>query len=131
MKITEFKKGDLITRIQPTYSTDDWSYIGDKIELLNVENGIIYCKVCYREKWKSPLEFIELELNQYFEGWEFYINKFATKDFQSFAREDSENIKHQMKLQIDKLNEKVGGTIEEIEKKYAKIDILKKAIKYH
>jgi len=131
MKITEFKKGDLITRVRPTNSGFDWSFIGEKVEFLKVQHGIIYVRFCYNKKWKKELEFHQLKLKEYSEGWEPYIDKYVTKDCQSYAREDDENIKHQMKLQIDKLNEKVGGTNEEMNEKYDKIDILKEAIKYH
>jgi hypothetical protein len=51
MKITEFVKGDIITRVKPIryvaandYFSYDNSYIGYKLEFLGIVNGLIYFK---------------------------------------------------------------------------------------
>ena len=55
MNITEFKKGDILTRIEPTEkenfmslgwtstTSKDFSSIGDKLEFKGIKNGLIIC----------------------------------------------------------------------------------------
>lgn len=43
MKITQFKEGDIITRIERTKDNGDGSYCGDKLEFIGIEKDIIFC----------------------------------------------------------------------------------------
>lgn len=44
MKITQFKEGDIITRIKRTQNGNrDGSYCGDRLEFVGFEKDIIFC----------------------------------------------------------------------------------------
>lgn len=43
MKITQFKEGDIITRVKRTEYNGDGSYCGDRLEFVGFEKDIIFC----------------------------------------------------------------------------------------
>ena len=80
MEITDFKKGDIITRTEPTIVRansllfghgieDDYTPVGKKYELVGIANGIIYCAVIDGEKDR-----VEFNLTKHKEGWERWID---------------------------------------------------------
>ena len=78
MKIQDFKIGDIITRIQPSKITNDRSYIGDEILLMNIENACIYY---YRhDRFFSPDTIHKVPLYDWEDGWEYYKNPTTNYD---------------------------------------------------
>lgn len=92
MNIHEFKKGEIITRTEPSAAifggfvniltgqdkplTGDRSYMGDKLEFVGVANGMAYFKQL-SSKWgfeTNSNELRSLELDAWSEGWEYYVN---------------------------------------------------------
>lgn len=83
MNIENFKRGDIIVRVEPAASLGigmdfltgqpmelggDRSYIGERVEYIGTANGVIYVKPNRRE-WLHT-DFIELPLDVWSEGWE-------------------------------------------------------------
>jgi len=86
MNLTEFKKGDIITKVLPReYSVNegmfgsvkqqDVSYIGGKYEFIGCANGLAYVNDFSCDK-ESPNygEKTKFKLWQYSEGWEKWID---------------------------------------------------------
>lgn len=86
MKINEFKKGALITKVEPriyrnmdgmfgSIEKQDISYIGKKYEYIASANGLVYIKDLSPDK-ESPNygDTKEIMLCQYLEGWEFWVD---------------------------------------------------------
>lgn len=76
MKITNFKKGDIITRDKPAkpYSPDkggDRSYMGDKIRFIGVANGQIYFQMPDHFLFDSEKLF-DLSMDIWADGWVAY-----------------------------------------------------------
>jgi hypothetical protein len=80
-----FKKGDNITRIEPakqcgttifgTPGCRDRSYIGDRLIFVGIANGCVYLKrtdIVEQKIFGSRL--IDLELDIFSEGWDYYID---------------------------------------------------------
>lgn len=74
MLITEFKPGDVITRVEPAKDhIQDSSYIGDKIEFIKLENEKLYY---YHNNYKER-EY-ELSLSRWgfwWMGWEYFTKE--------------------------------------------------------
>jgi len=76
MNISNFKRGQFITRTQGAIGKEDYSYIGDRVILLGVANGSIYVidsdgdrsepleLVCWSEGWELYVEVEDLELDE-------------------------------------------------------------------
>lgn len=91
MNIQEFKKGEIITRTEPslaifggginfmgveTAPKGDRSYMGDKLQFVGIANGQIYfksLKPIYITIFGQDKIF-DLPLDTFSEGWEYYID---------------------------------------------------------
>ena len=76
MNISNFKKGDTICRVEPAkeYASSgirERSYIGDKMVLVGVANGLIYATNNHQILGDRM---VQLPLDVWSEGWEFYID---------------------------------------------------------
>ena len=83
--IYEFKKGDIVTRVAPAKSLGkslfnpegqgDRSYQGDKLIFVGIANGCIYLKRTNSlELQIFGDKMIDLELDIFSDGWEYYID---------------------------------------------------------
>ena len=83
--IYEFKKGDIVTRVAPAKAlgrsifnpegTGDRSYQGDKLIFVGIVNGCIYLKRTNAlELQIFGDKMIDLELDIFSDGWEYYID---------------------------------------------------------
>lgn len=104
MKINKFKIGDIITRI--ANANGDYSYTGDKLELIKINTKYIYLKSFQEEDF--PHEIIKLELNFWKNGWERYIDNDSSKLIKDIYDSGKE-----LKLQYDKFSKEreENGTI--------------------
>lgn len=104
MKINKFKTGDIITRI--ANANGDYSYTGDKLELIKINTKYIYLKSFQKEDF--PHEIIKLELNFWKNGWEYYIDNDSSKLIKDIFDSGKE-----LKLQYDKFSKEreVNGTV--------------------
>jgi hypothetical protein len=99
MKISKFKPGEIITRIEPG-KDGDHSYICERLELVNINTTSIMCRVRGEER--------KLRIRNYKNGWEYYIPILTSTD-----PDDYSNRKIEIKKQIDKFRHerKKNGTI--------------------
>lgn len=69
MNIKEFKKGDVITRVNPAIidGGTDFSYIGAPLELIGIANGLIYFSDINKFS-------VSLPSYSYSENWDRYID---------------------------------------------------------
>ena len=95
MKINKFKTGDIITRI--ANANGDYSYTGDKLELIKIDTKYIYLKSFQEEDF--PHEIIKLELKFWKNGWERYIDNDSSKLIKDIYDSGKE-----LKLQYDKFS---------------------------
>ena len=104
MKINKFKTGDIITRI--ANANGDYSYTGDKLELIKINTKYIYLKSFQEENF--PHEIIKLELKFWKNGWERYIDNDSSKLIKDIYDSGKE-----LKLQYDKFSKEreENGTI--------------------
>ena len=104
MKINKFKTGDIITRI--ANANGDYSYTGDKLELIEINTKYIYLKSFQEEDF--PHEIIKLELKFWKNGWERYIDNDSSKLIKDIYDSGKE-----LKLQYDKFSKEreENGTI--------------------
>ena len=83
--IYEFKKGDIVTRVTPakslgksllnTEGTGDRSYQGDKLIFVGIANGCVYLKRTNALEIRMfGDKMIDLELDIFSEGWNYYID---------------------------------------------------------
>ena len=83
--IYEFKKGDIVTRVAPAKSLGkslfnpegqgDRSYQGEKLIFVGIANGCIYLKRTNELELKIFGDrLIDLELDIFSDGWDYYIN---------------------------------------------------------
>jgi hypothetical protein len=68
MNIYEFKKGDKITRIEPTIGVGDSSYIGDCLIFIGIENACIYYCLSNDDKIRMS----KLKMVEWKDGWSYY-----------------------------------------------------------
>lgn len=68
MNINKFKKGDKITRIEPTPVVGDRSYIGDCLMFIGIENACIYY---YHSGDENP-RMRKLKMVEFANGWDYY-----------------------------------------------------------
>ncbi len=73
MIITEFKKGDLITRVKPVYQqstsfmhsgSNNYAAVGQQCEFIGVLNGLIY--------YRNNDAICELYEHEYCDNWEYW-----------------------------------------------------------
>ncbi len=104
MKINKFKTGDIITRI--ANANGDYSYTGNKLELIKIDTKYIYLKSFQEEDF--PHEIIKLELKFWKNGWERYIDNDSSKLIKDIYDSGKE-----LKLQYDKFSKEreENGTI--------------------
>ena len=81
--IYEFKKGDKIVRVEPAKSISgglgdgirDRSYVGEKMLFHGIANGVIYIKPTQKISiFISNEGFIDLPLDNWDEGWEYWVD---------------------------------------------------------
>ena len=84
--IYEFKKGDVITRVEPSKTLgkggffsdegfQDRSYVGDKLIFVGIANGNIYCKrTCPFELKILGEGLVDMALDIFSDGWDYYID---------------------------------------------------------
>ena len=82
--IYEFKKGDEVVRVQPSkplgYSdfsdapVTDRSYIGQKLIFVGIANGCAYLKRTGIEAKLFKDDLIDLPLDVYDEGWDYFVD---------------------------------------------------------
>ena len=103
MNISNFKRGQFITRTQGAIGKDDYSFIGDKLTLLAVANGSVYILdsegdriepmelVCWSEGWELYVEVEDLELDEI--GVPQNEDKDLLDDFKAYVKKlhDSQN----------------------------------------
>lgn len=80
MKISEFKKGAIITRVEPiavkvngfsmySETTYDYTCVGEKLELMCIANGKIYLKNCDCNKGGDIIELFEFKFRHHWENY--------------------------------------------------------------
>ena len=77
MKITEFKKGDIIHRLAPSMKFGDRSFIEEPIEFLEVKSGLIF----FRWLHVSPGKIGKLGLDAYDDDqWDYFPKEYLEVD---------------------------------------------------
>jgi len=80
MNIQKFKIGDIITRVSPV-DNSDYSFIGERMELFFVGNGIIYLTPEKSVYYPNPTEgCCKLKIGIYSEGWELFVEPHSEKE---------------------------------------------------
>jgi hypothetical protein len=113
-----FKKGDVITRLQPSPGREsifgqfsgDNSYIGDKLIFVGVANGNAYFQLTGIQKKIFGDKLIDLPLVHFQEGWDYWI------DPNSLLLEDSEEMPD---ITIEALQREYDKAISEENYEYA------------
>lgn len=81
--IYEFEKGDIIVRVEPAKSISggigdgirDRSYVGEKMLFHGIANGVIYIKPTQKVSiFISNEGLIDLPLDNWDEGWDYWVN---------------------------------------------------------
>ena len=82
--VYDFKKGDEVVRVEPSkplgYSDfgdmpiTDRSYIGQKLIFVGIANGCVYLKRTGIEAKIFEGDLVDLPLDIYDEGWDFYVD---------------------------------------------------------
>jgi hypothetical protein len=146
MKIYEFSKGDIITRIESSKpypnmygeNTPDTNFIGKAYEFIGIANGCLYIKN-YVDKNKDDSsddisffkilyssvagKIINLNLNVWDEGWSYYIDP-ETMEIVSKNKDVNVEVSSYTKEQLEiKLNDALS------EEDYEKAEELKKELK--
>jgi len=145
MKIHEFSKGDIITRITeskpyPTLygdSAPDKAYIGKALEFIGIANGCLYVKPYIDENKRGSSDLvsifsligdltnktINLNLDIWEDGWSYYIDP-ETMETISKKTKETNNFSNYSK---EELEEKLQNALEE--EKYEEAEKLKKELK--
>jgi len=113
--IYEFKKGDVITRIEPSAALgkggffaeegfQDRSYIGEKMVFVGIANGNIYLqRTCPFELKILGDRLIDLALDIFSDGWDLWIDPLTLL----------EDIDETLYVSTDNLQEAINKAIEE------------------
>ena len=113
--IYEFKKGDIITRVEPSKTLgkggffsdegfQDRSYVGDKLIFVGIANGNIYCKrTCPFELKILGEGLIDMALDIFSDGWDLWIDPLTLL----------EDIDETLYVSTDNLQEAINKAIEE------------------
>ena len=81
--IYEFEKGDIMVRVEPAKSISggigdgirDRSYVGEKMLFHGIANGVIYIKPTQKVSiFISNEGLIDLPLDNWDEGWDYWVN---------------------------------------------------------
>jgi len=87
--IYEFKKGDIITRVEPSKTLgkggffsdegfQDRSFIGEKFIFVGIANGNIYCKrTCPTELKIFGDKLVDLALDIFTDGWDKWVDPYS------------------------------------------------------
>jgi hypothetical protein len=70
--ISQFNKGDIITRVKPTYKGDG-SLRGDAVRFLGVENNMIYYKYIVSGLFGTK-KIYDLTVEDFGDGWDYYVD---------------------------------------------------------
>lgn len=125
MNITTFKKGDVITRVEPSLAIfggftgerlfGDRSYMGDPLEFVGIANGCAYFK---RLKKIDIMifgdELLEIRLDAFSDGWEFYVDPKSLLTIDYSQKVDKKTLEIELQKAIDSENYELA---EEIKKK--------------
>ncbi len=87
MNIKQFKEGDLITRSEAAHGGDR-SYMGDEIEYVGIENGMI---ALVSKDFCDEFRALKLRTDWWSEGWD-YFPKTLWQKAVSRAKEKAKNI---------------------------------------
>jgi hypothetical protein len=146
MSIYDFKKGDIITRIEPSKPIPglemdeirDRAYIGIAMKFLGIANGCVYVER-YERGGNSEFEDmpeigrffkamigggsgpINLPIDMWDEGWSYYIDPYEISDEQSKFNESLE------KYELAELNKKLKQAL--ADEDYEKAEMIKKRLK--
>ena len=113
--IYEFKKGDVITRVEPSKTLgkggffsdegfQDRSYVGDKLIFVGIANGNIYCKrTCPFELKILGEGLVDMALDIFSDGWDLWIDPLTLL----------EDIDETLYVSTDNLQEAINKAIEE------------------
>ena len=113
--IYEFKKGDVITRVEPSAPLgkggffqeegfQDRSYVGDKLIFVGIANGNIYCKrTCPFELKILGEGLVDMALDIFSDGWDLWIDPLTLL----------EDIDETLYVSTDNLQEAINKAIEE------------------
>ncbi len=104
MEIQNFKKGDKITRIEPSEGIGDRSYIGTKFRLIAVANGCVYVEAL-EDKGMRMIKSGKriLPLDWFSKGWDYYedISKLSFIDiFKSEIKKALEDENYELLSEI-------------------------------
>lgn len=95
MNIQNFKKGDKITRIEPTIGVGDRSYIGECLIFVGILNACIYYYSLNHTNLRN------LKMIEWAEGWDYYKDPKEILNFDfldNFKITDIENYLRKKKL---------------------------------
>jgi len=96
MNIKKFKKGDKITRIEPTPIVGDRSYIGECLIFIGIANACIY--YCHQ----IDIKLRHLKLIEWENGWDYYKDPITLLDEELLSLIDDKTIEKY--LRKNKLN---------------------------
>lgn len=107
MNISEFKKGDFIVRTKLVGNNEN-AYIGEKMIIIGIANGLIYFK---RSKGNKELQIQECKFS---EGWEYWVEP-PTLDLPVEVKKeeiiDVEELKRDLQRAIDADNFELASEI--------------------
>ena len=72
MEINKFKKGDIITRVQASKGNGDRSYMGDRLEFVGTEKGLIVLIAEDRILYQGGHGILKLRTDWWSEGWDYF-----------------------------------------------------------
>ena len=118
--IYEFKQGDEIVRIESAKPIQgngirDRSYVGEKMMFHGIANGVIYLKPTERISiFFSNSGFIDLPLDNWDEGWDYWVDPETITENQM----PKHVVEEQLKKALDEENYEFADKLKKIFKKY-------------
>ncbi len=124
MNIRNFKKGDVITRVEPSLEIFGWftgdklfgdrSYMGDPLEFVGMANGCAYFK---RLKNIDVLIFgdslLDISLDAFADGWELYVDPKSLLEVDYSQKVDIRVLENELQKAIDSENYELAETIKQ------------------
>lgn len=123
--ISEFKKGDIITRVLPALpyrdGSGDRSYMGEEMIFIGIANGQIYLKSKCDYFYVSD-RLIDLAVDLWSDGWDNYVDPYTLLDGnEDFIKGTSVSLQDQLDMAIENedfmLAEKLRKQLEKLNKK--------------
>jgi len=124
MKITEFKKGDEIVRIEASAGCGDRSYIGEKLIFVGIANGCVYLdrgEDNFMSKMTGTTR-MDLRLDWWSDGWEYWqdIDNDTTATLPDIEIRLKEEIKKAFKDENYELVENLRKIVNDAVKNFSK-----------